>query len=115
MGCPRHPLFWMMVSSSSVPLSLKLAQVWKSLAKPTRPVTSRAILSVTLFMSSSVPGGMLAMLAMTLSRMAMTSGKPFLHQHACDSYNTLRTQANLNMIVCHMVGLQTFSLTIMRL
>lgn len=77
-GRSQHSLFWMMVKSSSVPLSLKLAQVWKSLAKPTMPVTSKAILSVTLFTSSSAPGGMLAMLAITLSSMAMTSGKPRL-------------------------------------
>ena len=69
------------MKSSSVPASLKLAQVRKSLAKPTMPVTSREMRSVTLFMSSSAPGGMPAMLSITLSSTLRTPGKPLLQQH----------------------------------
>ena len=67
-----------MLNSSSVSASLKVLQVSKSLAKPTRPVMSRAMRIVILFMSSCVPAGSCDMFLMTLASVRMTSGKPFL-------------------------------------
>lgn len=55
------------LKSSSVSASLKVLQVSKSLAKPTRPVMSRAMRIVMLFMSSAVPAGSCDMFLMTLA------------------------------------------------